>query len=107
VVTRESSIPDYGWLEKVGKEEVSNRFVEMRHPTPFTQPVGVIGVGNGLGGLPGEGLGLGCEFVSQTVGIVAFGNAVVDGFQQAVGPIGAELFSWRVLLGLQGLAVAA
>jgi hypothetical protein len=36
VVTRESSIPDYGWLEKVGKEEVSNRFVEMRHPTPFT-----------------------------------------------------------------------
>jgi hypothetical protein len=35
VVTRESSIPDYGWLEKVGKEEVSNRFVEMRHPTPF------------------------------------------------------------------------
>jgi hypothetical protein len=48
------------------------------------EAVGVVVVGDDAGGLAGEGLRFRGQEVARVVGIVAFRNAVVDGFQQAI-----------------------
>ncbi len=56
--------------------------------------------------MSGEGLGLGCKLVAHVVSIVATRDAVVNGFDEAVGPVGAGgIGSAAVPVG-EGLTVA-